>query len=88
MVFTQRATAQTAQPDPNKKEREREKKQALASGACFFPPPLPTQENQTTLPLSKRAVAATACNLHIDGMWLAAGMNLFHQTKAWRRKSI
>lgn len=81
MLFTQRATAHTAQPDP-KRRRKEGKKESMASGACF-PPPLPTQENH-----SPRAVAALACNLHIDGLWLACGMNLFHQTKAWRRKSI
>lgn len=65
MVFTQRATAHAAQPDPNKRKEKKKKPRHLV---LVSQPPLPIQAKPLTL---KRAVAATraicmlmACGLH------------------------
>lgn len=52
----------------------------MASGACLPNPLSRPKQNQPLIP--QASCRSHACNLHIDGMWLASGMNLFHQTKS------
>lgn len=81
-MFIQRATAHTAQADPEKKKEN-------DGIGCLFPNPSPDPGERNDLLLSSSELSQPRVRPHIDGMWLAYGMkSCSTRPKHGRPKSI